>query len=66
MHETLAEEPRGTVEAVDIRCATTLNPVRGAIEKPVVILLAVRFGDVLLIDQRVVAHPAVAWRNAAE
>lgn len=41
------------VQSVDIRDAETLAEVRGRITDPVVILLAVRFGDVLLIDQRV-------------
>ena len=49
----LAREPRAVVESVDVRDAATLAEVTGAIEAPVVILLAARFGDVLLIDQRV-------------
>lgn len=46
-------EPRATVETVDIRDAQTLGPLSGAITRPAVILLAARFGNVLLIDQRV-------------
>ncbi|GAA3863551.1 pantoate--beta-alanine ligase [Celeribacter arenosi] len=49
----LAREPRAVVESVDVRDAATLAEVTGPIEAPVVILLAARFGDVLLIDQRV-------------
>lgn len=64
--DVLGEEPRGEVEAVDIRCAATLRAVRGSIDRPVVILLAVRFGAVLLIDQRVVDRPVIEWRSAAE
>lgn len=49
----IAREPRATVESVDVRDAQTLDALNGPITAPVVILLAVRFGDVLLIDQRV-------------
>lgn len=48
----LRAEPRGEVRSIDIRDAADLSRV-ARIERPVVILLAVRFGDVLLIDQRV-------------
>ena len=51
---TLAAEPRADVQSVDIRDAVTLAPVSGALTRPAVILLAVRFGTVLLIDQHVV------------
>lgn len=53
----LASEPGGEVRSIDIRHADDLSPVRGRPRRPVVVLLAVRFGDVLLIDQRV-ATPA--------
>ncbi len=43
------------VEAVDIRDAQTLEEVAGQPTAPVVALLAVRFGTVLLIDQRVIS-----------
>lgn len=42
------------VQSVDIRDAETLAELAGEILQPAVILLAVRFGSVLLIDQRVV------------
>lgn len=42
------------VQSVDIRNAETLAPLSGPITAPAVILLAVRFGAVLLIDQRVI------------
>ncbi|MBU3030278.1 pantoate--beta-alanine ligase [Paracoccus marinaquae] len=51
----LGAEPLAQVQSVDIRDAANLSRI-SAITRPVVILLAVRFGDVLLIDQRV-AHP---------
>ncbi|SLN53523.1 Pantothenate synthetase [Aquimixticola soesokkakensis] len=49
----IAAQPRAQVESVDIRDAETLAEVHGDIVAPVVILLAARFGPVLLIDQRV-------------
>ena len=52
----LETEPRALVQSVDIRDAATLEPVTGALERPAVILLAVRFGQVFLIDNMVV-HP---------
>lgn len=54
----LAEAPDGRVESVDIRDAETLAELSGPLERPAVVLLAVRFGTVLLIDQRVIAPVA--------
>lgn len=51
----LAAEPLAATESVDIRHAETLDALAGRLATPAVILLAVRFGDVLLIDQRVVS-----------
>ncbi|MEM1129177.1 MAG: pantoate--beta-alanine ligase [Pseudomonadota bacterium] len=42
------------VQSVDIRAAETLAPLDGTLQDRAVILLAVRFGSVLLIDERVV------------
>ena len=52
--DTIVAEPRADLQSVDIRDAETLAPLRGALTRPAVILLAARFGNVLLIDQRVV------------
>ncbi|MFN4058708.1 MAG: pantoate--beta-alanine ligase [Roseinatronobacter sp.] len=52
----LDSEPRAQVQSVDIRDAATLEPVSGLLDRPAVILLAVRFGQVFLIDNMVV-HP---------
>ncbi len=52
--ETIAAEPRADVKSIDICDATTLAPLTGAITHPAVILLSVAFGDVLLIDNRVI------------
>ena len=49
----ISREPRAKIESIDVRDALTLQVPVGQIDTPVVILLAVRFGDVLLIDQRV-------------
>ncbi|MCS5601231.1 MAG: pantoate--beta-alanine ligase [Paracoccus sp.] len=48
----LRAEPRADIRSVDIRDAADLSRI-DRIERTVVILLAVRFGEVLLIDQRV-------------
>jgi pantoate--beta-alanine ligase len=53
----IAAEPRATVEAIDIARAETLEEVSGALDGPAAVMLSVRFGDVLLIDQRVVEPP---------
>ena len=52
---TLESEPRADVQSVDIRDADTLATVSGPLAAPAVLLLAVRFGAVLLIDNRVIA-----------
>lgn len=54
----LATEPRAEVQSIDIRDADDLSARRGRPDQPVVVLLAVRFGEVLLIDQRVVSPAA--------
>ncbi len=51
----LAGAASGEVKSVDIRDAETLAELSGPLDRPAVVLLAVRFGTVLLIDQRVVA-----------
>jgi pantoate--beta-alanine ligase len=50
----LQAEPRGVVEAVDIRDAATLEKVSGQLSAPVVVLLSIKFGAVRLIDNRVI------------
>lgn len=50
----LEAEPRADVQSVDIRDAGTLAALSGPLTRPAVLLLAVRFGQVLLIDNRVV------------
>ena len=50
----IAAEPRASIQSVDLRDAETLAPVRGKLTRPAVLLLAVKFGDVLLIDNKVI------------
>lgn len=52
---TLEAEPRARVASVDIRDAQTLETISGPLTRPAVILLAVSFGTVFLIDNRVVS-----------
>ncbi|WP_380053722.1 pantoate--beta-alanine ligase [Falsihalocynthiibacter sp. SS001] len=51
---TIATEPRGTLEGLDIVAAESLAPLDGPINGPTAIMISVKFGDILLIDQRVV------------
>ncbi len=53
VHDVLKSEPRGIIEAVDIRDAASLQPVAGRVAAPIVLLLTVKFGAVRLIDNRV-------------
>jgi len=55
IREVLATAPSAEVKSVDIRDAATLAELSGRLDRPAVVLLAVRFGTVLLIDQRVVS-----------
>lgn len=54
IRQELAAAADGKVESVDIRDASTLEPLGDTLSGPAVVLLAVRFGTVLLIDQRVI------------
>lgn len=55
LRRIIGAEPLAQVRSIDIRDAATLARIV-TLKAPAVILLAVRLGDVLLIDQRVV-HP---------
>jgi len=54
VRETISREPRADIRAIDIRDAVTLAPFYGVLDRPAVILLSVRFGNILLIDNRVI------------
>ncbi len=60
VEETIRAEPRAEIRSIDVRDAETLAPVRGFIRHPAVVLLAARFGEVFLIDNRVLTPPAAA------
>ncbi len=57
IEETIRAEPRAEIRSVDVRDAATLAPLRGIVRRPAVALLAARFGDVFLIDNRVLTPP---------
>lgn len=54
MADLIGSEPRADLTAIDIVRAETLEPIDGQLDGPTAIMLSVRFGNVLLIDQRVV------------
>lgn len=53
----IAAEPRAGAVTVDLRDAVTLAALRGRPQRPAVLLVTARFGQVLLIDQHVVMPP---------
>jgi pantoate--beta-alanine ligase len=52
--DTIAAEPRAVLKGLDIVAAETLNTIDGPPTGPTAIMISVAFGDILLIDQRVV------------
>ncbi|WP_336294102.1 pantoate--beta-alanine ligase [Bartonella sp. CB169] len=55
---TLQQESRAIIEAIDLRDMETLCVVKGKLDKPAVLLLTVRFGTVRLIDQYILQEKA--------
>lgn len=53
IRKIIASEPKAVIKGVDIKDAESLASVNGVIKQPVVAMLAVQFGDIMLIDQRV-------------
>ncbi|PSL21179.1 pantoate--beta-alanine ligase [Shimia abyssi] len=51
---TIRAEPRAALKGLDIVAAESLNELSGFVNEPTAIMLSVAFGDILLIDQRVV------------
>ncbi|WP_455466565.1 pantoate--beta-alanine ligase [Bartonella sp. B39] len=47
----LQQESRAVIESIDLRDMETLSVIKGILDKPAVLLLTVRFGEVRLIDQ---------------
>ena len=58
IRDKIETESSADIQSVAIRDATTLGPLTGELRGPAVALLAVRFGSVLLIDQRVILPTA--------
>ncbi|MEF2553389.1 pantoate--beta-alanine ligase [Aurantimonas sp. A2-1-M11] len=56
MRVIIAAEPRAELASLDLRDAATLDAVETIDARPLVILVTARFGDVLLIDQRISAR----------
>ncbi|MBO9399901.1 pantoate--beta-alanine ligase [Shimia sp. R9_3] len=52
--DTISAEPRAALKGLDIVAAETLNTLTGPLTGPTAIMISVAFGDILLIDQRVV------------
>ncbi|MBL4725242.1 MAG: pantoate--beta-alanine ligase [Rhizobiaceae bacterium] len=52
IRDKIETEPLADIRSIDIRDAVTLAPIRGTLNAPAAALLAVGFGDVLLIDQK--------------
>lgn len=53
--DTIAAEPRARLTGLDIVAADTLDDFAGPLTGPTAIMISVAFGDILLIDQRVVS-----------
>ncbi|WP_336279023.1 pantoate--beta-alanine ligase [Bartonella sp. CB175] len=51
VRDILQQESRAIIESIDIRDMRTLCVIKGKLNKPAVLLLTVRFGEVRLIDQ---------------
>ena len=52
--DTIAAEPRATLRGLDSVTAERLHPITGPLSTPVAIMISVQFGDILLIDQKVI------------
>ncbi|SFA87671.1 pantothenate synthetase [Poseidonocella pacifica] len=54
IERVVASEPRGELAGLDIVRAESLEEIDGPLDGPTAIMISVNFGDVMLIDQRVV------------
>ena len=52
LHTIISTAKEAHIKSIDICDSTTLQPIKGTISAAAVMLLAVSFGDVLLIDQQ--------------
>jgi len=51
---TIAAEPRATLQGLDTVTADTLDTLHGPLTTPLAVMLSVQFSDILLIDQKVI------------
>ncbi|WP_412562690.1 pantoate--beta-alanine ligase [Thalassobius sp. MITS945101] len=51
---TIATEPRATLQGLDTVTADTLDNLHGPLTTPLAVMLSVQFSDILLIDQKVI------------
>ena len=51
---TIQAEPRATLTGLDTVSAQSLENLFGPVTEPVAVMISVQFGDILLIDQRVI------------
>lgn len=51
---TIAAEPRATLQGLDTVTADTLDTLHGPLTSPLAVMLSVQFSDILLIDQKVI------------
>jgi pantoate--beta-alanine ligase len=63
--EFLSSEPLARPEVVALRDPQTLEPIREIGEKPVLLLLFVRFGTTKLLDNRVIAPKSARFAKVA-
>lgn len=62
--DTIREEPRARLEAVDMVAADSLEPASGPLTGPVAFLVSADFDGVLLIDQTIIhPHPKAGART---
>lgn len=50
--QTITDEPRATLRAIDIVAPQSLTPISGPVQDQIAIMLSAEFGGILLIDQR--------------
>lgn len=54
IEDTITAEPRAILRGLDTVHADTLDYLHGPLKEPMAIMLSAEFGDILLIDQRVI------------
>lgn len=54
IEDTIRAEPRAALRGLDTVHATSLDYLHGPLREPLAIMISVQFGEILLIDQRVI------------